>query len=71
MATKEELKEKFSTGKKPTGSDFSNLIDESVQDLTGLQEKGDYATTAQLEEKADKNTVEDLVSRVEALEGAE
>ena len=27
MATKEELKEKFSTGKKPTGADFAELID--------------------------------------------
>lgn len=27
MATKEELKEKFSTGKKPTGQDFAALID--------------------------------------------
>lgn len=27
MATKEELKEKFSTGKKPTGEDFAALID--------------------------------------------
>ena len=27
MATKEELKEKFSTGKKPTGEDFAELID--------------------------------------------
>lgn len=27
MATKEELKEKFSTGKKPTGDDFAELID--------------------------------------------
>lgn len=27
MATKEELKEKFSTGKTPTGDDFAELID--------------------------------------------
>ncbi|MCM3110038.1 hypothetical protein [Lederbergia lenta] len=27
MATKEELKEKFKTGKKPTGDDFAALID--------------------------------------------
>lgn len=27
MATKEELKEKFSTGKIPTGDDFAELID--------------------------------------------
>lgn len=27
MASKEELKEKFSTGKVPTGDDFSELID--------------------------------------------
>lgn len=27
MATKEELKEMFSTGKTPTGADFSALID--------------------------------------------
>lgn len=27
MASKEELKEKFSTGKKPTGEDFAELID--------------------------------------------
>lgn len=27
MPTKEELKEKFSTGKKPTGADFAALID--------------------------------------------
>lgn len=58
MAKKEELKEKFSTGKKPTGDDFAELIDESVQDLTELQEKGDYATTEELEKKADKTHVE-------------
>ena len=27
MATKEELKAKFNTGKKPTGADFAELID--------------------------------------------
>lgn len=90
--TKEELKEMFSTGKIPTGDDFADLIDESVQDLTGLQPKGSYATTTQvnakadktyvdtelgkkansssLATKADKSVVDDLVARVEALEGA-
>ena len=58
MATKEELKEKFSTGKKPTGEDFSELIDESIQDLSGYQEKGDYATTDQVDDKADKSYVD-------------
>lgn len=56
--TKEELKEMFSTGKIPTGADFSDLIDESVQDLSGLQPKGSYATTAQVAEKADKTYVD-------------
>jgi len=56
--TKEELKKMFSTGKKPTGDDFAELIDESVQDLSGLQEKGDYATEEQLQQKADKEYVD-------------
>lgn len=58
MATKEELKEMFATGKKPTGDNFASFIDESVQDLSGYQEKGDYATVTQLAEKADKTYVD-------------
>lgn len=58
MATKDELKEKFSTGKKPTGAEFAELIDESVQDLSGLQPKGNYVTTTQLGAKADKTYVD-------------
>lgn len=41
MATKEELKEMFSTGKKPTGDDFAELID-GVEGPRGPQgPKGD------------------------------
>lgn len=58
MPIKQGLKEKFSTGKIPTGEDFAELIDESVQDLSGFQAKGDYATTTQLGTKADKSYVD-------------
>ena len=55
---KETLKTKFETGKTPTGADFASLIDESVQDLSGLQAAGDYATKTELAEKANKTYVD-------------
>ena len=57
--SKKDLKTKFETGKKPTGEDFAQFIDESVQDLSGLQEKGDYATKTELSKKADKAALSD------------
>lgn len=59
METKDELKAKFETGDEPTGADFAELIDASVQDLSVLQPKGNYATTAQVGAKADKTYVDD------------
>lgn len=88
MATKEELKEKFSTGKIPTGDDFAELIDgvEGPQGPKG--DKGDPGADGKdgaqgaKGAKGDKGdpgadgfpTEEqwnDLVARVEALEGTE
>lgn len=88
MATKEELKEKFSTGKIPTGDDFAELIDgvEGPQGPKG--DKGDPGADGKdgaqgaKGDKGDKGdpgadgfpTEEqwnDLVARVEALEGTE
>lgn len=51
MATKEELKEKFSTGKKPTGEDFAELID-GVEGPKG--EKGDKGDPGEQGPKGDK-----------------
>ena len=51
MATKEELKEKFSTGKKPTGEDFAELID-GVEGPKG--EKGDPREQGPKGDKGDK-----------------
>ncbi len=56
MATKEELKEKFSTGQVPTGEDFAELIDgvEGPQGEQGPQgqrgtkgDKGDKGDTGE------------------------
>lgn len=41
MATKDELKALFSTGKKPTGDDFSQLIEGVVGPQGPQGEKGD------------------------------
>lgn len=105
MASKEELKEMFATGKKPTGDDFAALIDKvarkgdkgdplTFDDLTDEQkqelkgEKGDPLTfddltDAQKEELKGKQgpagkdgfgteeQYNDIISRLEALEGKE
>src|SRR5699024_1073587 len=55
MATKEELKEKFSTGKKPTGEDFAELIEH--QGLPGKDgAKGDVGPQGLAGEKGEPGT---------------
>lgn len=85
MATKEELKEKFSTGKKPTGEDFAELIDgvEGPQGPKGdAGPKGDKGDAGAKGEKGDagpagkdgfgtETQYNDIIARLEALEGAE
>ncbi|MDY0394786.1 collagen-like protein [Virgibacillus halophilus] len=77
--TKEELKEMFSTGKKPTGDDFAELID-GVEGPQGP--KGDTGAKGTKGDKGDQGPVgadgfgteeqyNDIISRLEALEGAE
>lgn len=88
MATKEELKVKFSTGKKPTGEDFAALID-GVEGPKG--DKGDTGAKGADGAKGDKGDkgdtgangtngkdgfgteaqYNDIIARLEALEGAE
>lgn len=81
MATKEELKQKFVTGAVPTEEDFHNLIDVAGE----KGDKGDKGDTGAKGEKGDtgaKGTdgkdgfgteaqYNDIISRLEALEGAE
>lgn len=91
MATKEELKEKFSTGKIPTGDDFAELIDgvEGPQGPAGEDgAKGDKGEPGSDGAKGDKGDpgadgkdgadgfgteaqYNDIIARLEALEGAE
>lgn len=64
MASKEELKEKFSTGKKPTGADFAALIDgvegpAGAKGATGAAGKDGFGTKAQYDE---------IIARLDALE---
>lgn len=70
MATKEELKEKFSTGKKPTGADFADLIDgvvgpegpagkDGAKGATGTAGKDGFGTKAEYDA---------IIARLEALE---
>lgn len=61
MATKEELKEMFSTGKKPTGEDFAALID-GVEGPKG--DKGDPGTPGK---DADPQFTEEQVQALLAL----
>lgn len=81
LATKEELKQKFVTGAVPTEEDFHNLIDVAGE----KGDKGDKGDTGAKGEKGDtgaKGTdgkdgfgteaqYNDIISRLEALEGAE
>lgn len=53
MTTKEELKEKFSTGKVPTGADFAELID-SVEGPKG--DKGDTGAKGSKGDKGEPGT---------------
>lgn len=79
MATKAELKEKFSTGKIPTGDDFAELIDgvEGPQGPKGDKgDKGEPGTAGK--DGADgkdgfgtEAQYNDIIARLEALEGAE
>lgn len=81
MATKEELKELFSDGKKPTGADFAELIDGVKGDKGEKGEKGDTGAKG---DKGDpgadgKNGADgfgteeqynDIITRLETLEEA-
>jgi len=64
MASKEALKQMFSDGMKPTGDDFSQLIDgvKGPQGNPGADGKDGFGTEAQYN---------DIIARLEALEGAE
>ncbi|MEK4024476.1 hypothetical protein [Sporosarcina sp. FSL W7-1283] len=77
--TKDELKEMFSTGKKPTGDDFAQLI-EGVEGPQGP--KGDKGTAGNKGDKGDKGDkgadgfgteaqYNDIIARLEALENPE
>lgn len=82
MATKAELKEKFSTGKIPTGDDFAELID-GVEGPQGP--KGDKGDPGEQGPKGDPGAdgkdgadgfgseaqYNDIIARLEALESAE
>lgn len=79
MADKKGLKEKFSTGEKPTGADFAELIDgvEGPKGDTGPAGKdgtkgvkGDPGTAGK-DGFGTEEQYNDLISRLEALEGAE
>jgi len=76
MATKEELKEKFSTGKKPTGDDFAELIDgvEGPKGATGAAGKdgadgsqGPKGETGPAGKDATNQFTEDEVTALKAL----
>lgn len=76
MPTKEELKEKFATGKKPTGEDFALLID-GVEGPQGIQgepgvagkdgAKGATGATGK-DGFGTEAQYNDIISRLEALE---
>lgn len=76
MATKAELKEMFSTGKKPTGDDFAELIDgvegpKGPKGDTGAKgAKGDQGPAGK--DGADgfgtEEQYNDIISRLNALE---
>lgn len=79
--TKEELKVMFSTGKKPTGTDFSELIDGVVgpqgpkgdQGIQGIQgEKGATGNTGATGANGfgTEQQYNDIIARLDALENA-
>ncbi len=68
--TKEELKEAFSTGKKPTGDDFSDLIDgvEGPQGEPGKQgDPGVQGEPGPAGEDAEPQFTEEEVTALKAL----
>lgn len=76
MATKEELKEMFSDGKKPTGADFAELID-GVKGKDG-RDGTDGVNGQDGEDGQDgadgfgtEEQYNDIISRLEALENAD
>lgn len=82
MATKEELKEKFSTGKKPTGADFALLIDgvegpEGPQGIPGTNgsdgEQGPKGETGETGANGfgTEQQYTDIIARLDALENPE
>lgn len=73
MASKEELKEKFSTGKKPDGNDFADLID-GVEGPAGKDgakgPQGEPGPAGKGGAKGDPFTYEDFTEeQLEALRG--
>lgn len=84
MATKEELKVLFETGKKPTGGDFAELIDGVKGDKGDTGAKGTDGSKGDKGEAGEKGATgskgadgfgteaqyNDIISRLDALEEA-
>lgn len=70
MATKEELKEKFSTGKTPTGEDFAELIDGvgGPKGATGTAGKDGAKGEAGKDGFGTETQYNDIISRLVAME---
>lgn len=77
MASKEELKEKFSTGKKPSGEDFAKLIDgvegpqgpqgaDGSDGSDGIDGSDGFGTESQYNEINDR--LDNIQSRLDVLE---
>lgn len=74
MASKEELKEMFSTGKKPSGDDFAKLIDgvegpqgsDGVDGNDGSDGVDGFGTESQYNEI--NNRLDDIQARLVVLE---
>lgn len=58
------LKEKFSTGKKPTGSDFAEVID-TIDSKVGSTDLTSYATKQELTNLAPKTALTPLAVKTE------
>jgi len=76
MATKEELKELFSDGKKPTGADFAQLIDgvkgEDGRDgIDGTNGTDGEDGRDGIDGFGTEEQYNDIIARLEALEGAD
>lgn len=60
----EALKEKFSTGKKPTGSDFAEVID-AIDSKVGSTDLTSYATKQEIANLAPKTALTPLAVKTE------